>query len=244
MVVEDSDLIGVNENRLPDLTQHFIRVVPEISLEFTNPKALALKAEFAKEISDLAAPIDDPIYVLLHGKYINAILYDFETRSSAKLFRIASIQFVRSYTDTRVDCWEATCEPVFRNSKSGQFAVPQDAMVVGSNVTMKHALQGYALAEYRDGTDAEPTYLPWVDQYISHFRNSILPKYASLFLDSPSTGERDLPSSARKDLPSSARKDLPSSARKDLPSSTRKDLPSSARKSSRQRQRRMESSNW
>jgi hypothetical protein len=65
---------------------------------------------------------------------------------------------------------------------------------------MKHALQGYALAEYRAGTEAEPTYLPWVDQYISHFRECIQPKYASLFLDSPAATGKDLPSSTGKDL--------------------------------------------
>ncbi len=105
MIVEDCDLIGVNENRMPQLTQHFIRVVPEISSEFTNPKSQHLKAEFGQQIAELSAPIDDPMYVELHGKYFMAILFDFETRSSSKLFRIVAIQFVRSF-------WEATCEPV------------------------------------------------------------------------------------------------------------------------------------
>jgi hypothetical protein len=271
MIIEDSDFIGVNENRAAEFTQHFIRVVPEISSEFTNPKSVALKAEFSNEISILATPIDDPVYIHLHEKYSGAILYDFETRSSSKLFRIVAIQFVRSYTATRVHCWEATCEPVLRNSATARYSVPKDLTVAGSNVTMKHALQGYALAEYRAGTDAEPTYLPWVDQYIHHFQTRIeynkdLPSYTSGDLpsstekdlpsstdkdlpsttekDLPSSRRKDLPSSPRKDLPSSPRKDLPSSRRKDLPSSRRKDLPSSARKSSRQPQRRMESSNW
>ncbi len=47
------------------------------------------------------------------------------------------------------------------------------------------------VAEYANGIDAEPTYLPWVDQYISYFDNSILPKFSV----------EDLPS--LKDLPSS-----------------------------------------
>ena len=216
MIVEDSDLIGVNENRMPQFTEHFIRVVPEISPEFTNAKALHFKTEFAQEIAEKTAPTDDPMYVELHGKYIGAILFDHETRSSSKLFRIVAIQFVRSYTSSRFDCWEATCEPVYRNSATGHFIVPLDAKVDGSNVTMKHALQGYALAEYPAGPDGPTTYLPWVDQYIDHFKNVVLPKYASLFLDSPPI-EEDSPSS-NKDLPSYHQKDLPSNTKKDLPS--------------------------
>ena len=244
MIVEDCDLIGVNENRMPQLTQHFIRVVPEISSEFTNPKSIHLKAEFGQQIAELSAPIDDPMYVELHGKYFGAILFDFETRSSSKLFRIVAIQFVRSFNESRADCWEATCEPVYRNSATGHFSVPEDAQVKGSNVTIKHALQGYALAEYRTGTDELPTYLPWVDLYIDHFRTAIQPKYASLFGDLPSSSQ-DLPACAPKDLPSSAKgfairrpkkragdlpsssQDLPSTNPKDLPSSPGRDLPSS-----------------
>jgi hypothetical protein len=220
MIVEDSDFIGINGNKVAEFTQNFIRVVPEISSEFTNPKSVAMKAEFSSEISVLATPIDDPVYILLHEKYSGAILYDFETRSSSKLFRIVAIQFVRSYTATRVHCWEATCEPVFRNSATGMYSVPKDATVAGSNVTMKHALQGYALAEYRAGTDEEPTYLPWVDQYIHHFQTRI--QYNK---DLPSLSHKDLPSYTSEDLPSSSQ-DLPSYHLKDLPSNTKKDLPS------------------
>jgi hypothetical protein len=209
MIVEDSDLIGVNANRMPQYTQHFIRVVPEISSDFTNPKSVTMKAEFAQQISDLAAPIDDPVYVELHGKYYYAILYDFETRASLKLFRIVAIQFVRSYTAARFDCWEATCEPVFRNSATGQYTVPQEAKVEGSTVTLKQSLQGYALAEYPAGTNEPPTYLPWVDEYIQHFRTQIEPKYPSLILESSYNSNKDLPST-NKDLPSNKKKDLPS----------------------------------
>jgi hypothetical protein len=85
------------------------------------------------------------MYVELHGKYFGAILFDFETRSSSKLFRIVAIQFVRSFNESRADCWEATCQPLYRNSATGRFSVPADAQVKGSNVTIKHALQGYAL---------------------------------------------------------------------------------------------------
>jgi hypothetical protein len=165
MIVEDSDLIGINENIMPQFTEHFIRVVPEISPESINSKSLHLKAEFAQDIAGKGASTDEPMYVELHGKYIGAILFDFEIRSSSKLFRIVAIQFVRSYTTSRFDCWEATstCEPVYRNFATGHFIVPMVAKVDGSNVTMKHALQGYALAEYPAGTDGPTTYLPWVD---------------------------------------------------------------------------------
>jgi hypothetical protein len=90
MVREDEELPGTN-NTLPNFTENFIRVLPSLSEAFSNPVASELKAEFAKHIADIAAPQDDPIYIQLHGLYIGKILYDFETRASAKLFRIAAI---------------------------------------------------------------------------------------------------------------------------------------------------------
>jgi hypothetical protein len=110
------------------------------------------------------------------------------------------------------------------------YSVPKDATVTGSNVTMKHALQGYALAEYRAGMDKEPTYLPWVDQYIHHFQTRI--QYNK---DLPSLSHKDLPSLAQRDLPSFNEKDLPSYTAGDLPSYTQKDLPST-----RSRKRRLD----
>jgi hypothetical protein len=126
----------------------------------------------------------------LQAKYVSQILYDYETRASAKLFRVAAIQFVRSYSASRFSCWEATCEPVFRDSTTGLFHVPAEVKVPGSQVTLTHALQGYAVAEYPNGIDADPTYLPWVDQYISFFKLSVLPKYS--IEDEPTS--QDLPS--------------------------------------------------
>ena len=112
---------------------------------------------------------------------MGAILYDFETRATWKLYRVTAIQFARSYSHNRPSCWEATCEPVYRDAESGQFLVPADQRVAGSKVLKTTALQGYALAEYRDGIDNDPTFLPWVEQYVAHFRNVIVPRYASLF---------------------------------------------------------------
>ena len=157
----------------------------------------------AKHIADIAAPQDDPVFIELQGLYVGNILYDFETRCSSKLFRIVSIQFVRSYTSGRCSCWEATCEPVVRDPATGNFTVPKDVQVPGSSVTLTHALQGYCLAEYENGLDAAPTYLPWVQQYIDHFRNVILPKYPSIFLASPAnkpahTSPKELPSTKVK----------------------------------------------
>jgi hypothetical protein len=86
---------------------------------------------------------------------------------------------------------------VYRDAMTGSFHVPSEKQVPGSHVTLTHALVGYCVAEYVNGIEAEPTYLPWVDQYISYFDTSILPKYS----------KEDLPSS--KDLPSSTM-DLPS----------------------------------
>ncbi len=111
-------------------------------------------------------PLTQPLTLLL--QYFGKILYDFETHATAKLFRVVSIQFVRSYTSTRYNCWEATCEPVLRDPATGHFRVPKDVQVPGSNVTLTHALQGYCLAEYTNGLDAEPSYLPWVQQYVDH----------------------------------------------------------------------------
>ncbi len=204
MLKEDEELPGSNGS-LPNYTENFIRVLPSLSEEYTNPVARDLKAEFAKHIADIAAPQDDPVYVKLHGQYVGQILYDYETRATSKLFRISAIQFVRSFTSSRHSCWEATCEPVVRDPKTGHFGVPHDVKVPGSNVTLTHALQVYCLAEYPNGIDAGPSYLPWVEQYIDHFRTAIQPKYPSIFLPSPSSNDSHSSSETNKDLPSSAR---------------------------------------
>jgi hypothetical protein len=40
-------------------------VLPTLSLEYYNPKAAHLKAEFAQQIAELATPTDDPVYMAL-----------------------------------------------------------------------------------------------------------------------------------------------------------------------------------
>jgi hypothetical protein len=137
-----------------------------------------LKAKFSHQIAALATPTDNPVYLVLHEKYVTKILYDFETRASSKLFRVAAIQFVRSYNPARYSCWEATCEPIYRDAATGLYYVPSEVQVPGSQVTLTYALQGYCVAEYANGIDAEPTFLPWVEQYITHFYMNILPKYS------------------------------------------------------------------
>ena len=132
MLKEDSQTCGINDTNRAFHTQDYIRVVPSIALDFTNPKAIAYKKEFSKQIADLATPIDDPTYIELHRKYYGAILFDNETRATQKLFRIAAIQFVRSFTANRHSCWEATCEPVYRDAKSQQFLVPHELTVPGN----------------------------------------------------------------------------------------------------------------
>jgi hypothetical protein len=195
MIKEDEEIPGANSNGL-NFTSDYIRVLPSLSEAFINPVASALKAEFAKHVADIAAPQDDPVYIKLHGEFIGAILYDFETRASTKLFRVSAIQFVRSYTAGRYSCWEATCEPVVRDPMTGNFVVPHEVQVPDSNVTITRALQGYCLAEYKDGIDNEPTYLPWVQQYVDHFRQVIMPKYESIFL--ASTPDKKLPSTPKR----------------------------------------------
>ena len=122
-------------------------------------------------------PKDDPMYLPLQEKYVGQILFDNDTRATQKLFRIVAIQFVRSYSSSRLSCWEATCDPVFYDSRLCQFIVPADKKVEGSSVILANALQGYALAEYPTGMDSDPTTLPWVDNYIQHFIDVIAPKY-------------------------------------------------------------------
>jgi hypothetical protein len=166
MLKEDGDTLGVNNSNGLSVTQEYIRALPCISLEYTNPKAVAWKQEFSKSIEELATPKDDPMFLELQAKYVGQVLFGNDTRASQKLFRISAIQFVRSYCSTRLSCWEATCEPVFHDSSSGQFMVPMKKKVAGSNVILANALQGYALAEFPEGVESAATHLPWVDNYI------------------------------------------------------------------------------
>ncbi len=62
-------------------------------------------------------------------------------------------------------------EPIYHESATGILLVPQEHKVDGSEVLLANALQGYALAEYADGMDKEPVQLPWVANYIAHFKN-------------------------------------------------------------------------
>jgi hypothetical protein len=103
MINEDGDVLG-NHNAMPKFTENYIRVLPTLSNEYTNPVASELKAEFAKHITEIASPQDDPVYIELEGQYVVNILYNFETRSNTKLFRVAFIQFVRSFTAGRYSC--------------------------------------------------------------------------------------------------------------------------------------------
>jgi hypothetical protein len=61
MVREDDELPATN-NTLPNLTANFIRVLPSLSETFVNPVASDLKAEFAKHITDIAAPQDGTVH--------------------------------------------------------------------------------------------------------------------------------------------------------------------------------------
>jgi hypothetical protein len=173
MIKEDGQSLGINEQKMTNASQEYIRVLPSLSLEYTNLKAVAYKLDFGKTVIDHAQPQDDPMYLELNKKYVDAILYDNETRTSHKLFRVAAIQFVRSFSKTRYTCWEATCEPVFYCTATGTFLVPQDKKVEGSSVIIATALVGYALTEYPEGVEGEPAHLPWVDNYITHFKNVV-----------------------------------------------------------------------
>ena len=41
------------------------------------------------------------------------------------------------------------------------------------------ALQGYALTEYPKGIEEEAVDLPWVDNYIAHFKHVVEPSFAA-----------------------------------------------------------------
>ncbi len=82
MILEDQDSIGITSWALPCKNTEHLRFLPTISTEFANPKVKAMKEKFEAEFSDLATPIDDPVYINLSGKYLGAILYDYETRAS------------------------------------------------------------------------------------------------------------------------------------------------------------------
>jgi hypothetical protein len=89
-----------------------------------------------------------------------------------------------------------------RDAKNGHFLVSADQRVADSKVLKTTALQGYALAEYREGLEEPPTQLPWVQQYIDHFRNVVMPCYPSLFTleDCPSYDEanQEVPTPCRR----------------------------------------------
>ena len=203
MIGEDNQSVGVNNTLVPGLSQEYIRVLPTLAPDFTNPKAIAYKLEFGETVAELAQPQDDPVYVELHAKYLGALLYDNETRASHKLVRIASIQFVRSFSKNRHTCWEATCEPVFYCSASGAYLVPQDKKVEGSNVIIATALVGYALTEYPSGMEGEPAYLPWVDNYIAFFKNVVEPSCSLASLPAPCTPLQPQRPSRRRKIASS-----------------------------------------
>jgi hypothetical protein len=211
MMIEDEEIGGVNDSRNTATSGDCIRQLPSISKNYTNLKALSLKAEFSKEVCELATPKDDPVYLELVAKYIGAVLYDNETRASQKLYRIVAVQYVQSYTIGRASCWEATCEPVYRDAATGKFLVPHALLVEGSSIIQTSALMGYALAEYPNGPESAPTHLPWIQNYIDHFRSIVEPKYAC-------RAGKDLPPTRKTSPPM----DLPSKRKTSPPM----DLPS------------------
>ena len=79
---------------------------------------------------------------------------------------------------------------MYRDSANGTFLVATEHVVEGSNVILATALQGYALTEYRDGLGEASVDLPWVDNYIAHFKEVIEPAFAQKVdgpVDAPST---------------------------------------------------------
>ena len=174
MINIDKDALGMETFEVLPMSAGFVRSLPPISIEFTNPKSTALKAEQEARVAAIAVPQDDAYLVRQMEKYTGAVLYDNDTRARQKLFRVTAVQFVRSYNSSVPSCWEATCEPVFRDAANACFKVANEHIVSGSTLVRSNALQGYALYEFSNGIDNEPVYLPWVDQYISYFNDVIM----------------------------------------------------------------------
>ena len=64
---------------------------------------------------------------------------------------------------------------MFYCTRTGAYLVPQEQRVEGSTVILATALVGYALTEYPYGLEGEPAHLPWVDNYIAHFKTVVEP---------------------------------------------------------------------
>ena len=56
MISEDHDITGVNNASTRNTTSEYLRIYPSIASNYTNPKSVSLKAEFSKQIGDLATP--------------------------------------------------------------------------------------------------------------------------------------------------------------------------------------------
>ena len=82
MVNEDSLSCGINDGLGSCTSQEYIRALPSIAAEYTNPKSSAYKLEYSNLIAKLATPVDDPVFIELQAKYFGAILFDNETRAS------------------------------------------------------------------------------------------------------------------------------------------------------------------
>ncbi len=68
MIQEDSSTCGINNGPTTPATQNFIRTLPSIAEEYTNPKAIDYKMEYSKTIATLATPLDDPYLLQLQEK--------------------------------------------------------------------------------------------------------------------------------------------------------------------------------
>jgi hypothetical protein len=134
MIKEDQDTLGLNSGTIPLSSFEYIRFLATISAEYSNPKVKQMKEKYEAEVAQLSAPVDDPVYIDLAGKFTGAILFDFETRASWKLYRVSAIQFIRSYSSHRASYWKATCELVYRDAESRHYLVPADQRVEDSKI--------------------------------------------------------------------------------------------------------------
>ena len=133
-----------------------VRRLPVLNEQFLNPLSRRLKKEQEIDIARKMAPTDNPFLTNLQAEWVGKILYD------GGFYRVIAIQYVPNTGNTRFPCWEATSEPVYKDN--GEYIVHKRHVAIaedGSNITLKSALVGFALAEYSNGDNADPVSLPY-----------------------------------------------------------------------------------
>jgi hypothetical protein len=149
----------------PTLTG-LVRLNPIISSASTDPISIRAKENQDAEVGLKATQMDDPWLVTLDREYVNKLCFLHDISIWHKLYRIFRIAYWPS-TKTRYVSWEGTMEPVHEHPDGTLYRLDEDVVRLSNGTTMTRAnkLNGYILAEYIDGDDAEPTRSDCVDRY-------------------------------------------------------------------------------